>query len=124
MCLILLAEMDIILKSISITKEAYSTQDARLAKAAKDDADLAEQRARKNRAGTAAAAKGRDRVAVAEQVVSVRGKGVVVAREAAAKGQDRRRTKIAESLAASRQAESDAEASDGEFTGTGRPKRA
>ena len=116
----LIAEMDVIMKSISVSKEAYATEETRAAKAAKADADLAAQRARKNRAGAAAAAKGRDRVTAAEQVVSLRGQTAVVAREAAAKGKDRRRAKIAETVAAARQTESD----DEEWTGTGRPKRA
>ena len=42
----LIAEMDVIMKSISVSKEAYATEETRAAKAAKADADLAAQRAR------------------------------------------------------------------------------
>ena len=112
------------MKSISISKDAYAAEQVRATKAAKADADLAAQRARKNRTGAAAAAKGQERMAVAEQVASVRGRGMVVAREAAAKGKDRRRTKIAEAVAAARQAGSDSDSGGEEWMSTGRPKRA
>ena len=112
------------MNSISISKDAYAAENVRATKATKADADLAVQRARKNRTGAAAAAKGHERMAVAEQVATVRGRGTGVAREAAAKGKDRRRANIAQAVATARQANSDGNSAGEEWTSAGRLKRA